>query len=168
MNNDLTDEQRARALGLYNTWTGYYGLGRLHSRTEENARAWLAVEAHVLASHTRPDAESDPRVQAWLTVAKHPFFADCYSVDDTLLNAVLAKLDTTDELAHMTEARDNARAEVERLAGLLAEVREWIDRRGVNVDDRDDDYMRGYRDAQRHALQDAAELRATLDAEDPK
>ena len=50
MNNDLTDEQRARA-------------------------------------------ESDPRVQAWLTVAKHPFFADCYSVDDTLLNAALAKLD---------------------------------------------------------------------------
>ena len=52
-----------------------------------------AAEAHVLASHTRPVAESDPRVQAWLTVAKHPFFADCYSVDDTLLNAVLAKLD---------------------------------------------------------------------------
>ena len=45
------------------------------------------------ASHTRPDAKSDSRVQAWLTVAKHPFFADCYSVDDTLLNAVLAKLD---------------------------------------------------------------------------
>ena len=28
------------------------------------------------------------------------------------------------ELAHMTEARDNARAEVERLAALVAEVRE--------------------------------------------
>ena len=26
-----------------------------------------------------------------------------------------------------------------------------------------DDYMRGYRDAQRHAVQDAAELRAALD-----
>lgn len=93
MNNDLTDEQRARALELYNTWAEYHGLGRLYSMTEEDAHAWLAVEAHVLASHTRPDAESDPRVQAWLTVAKHPFFADCYSVDDTLLNAVLAKLD---------------------------------------------------------------------------
>ena len=29
-----------------------------------------------------------------------------------------------DRLAHMTEARDNARAEVERLTALLAEVRE--------------------------------------------
>ena len=93
MNNDLTDEQRARALELYNTWAKYHGLGPFYSMTEEDARAWLAVEAHVLASHTRPDAESDSRVQAWLTVAKHPFFADCYSVDDTLLNAVLAKLD---------------------------------------------------------------------------
>ena len=73
-------------------------------------------------------------------------------------------LSLLDRLAHMTEARDNARAEVERLAGLLAEVREWIDRRGVNVDDRDDDYMRGYRDAQRHARLDANELRALLDA----
>ena len=52
---------------------------------------------------------------------------------------------------------------VDRLADQIEAVREWIDRRGVNVGDRDDDYMRGYRDAQRHAVQDAAELRATLD-----
>ena len=38
--------------------------------------------------------------------------------------------------AHMTEARDNARAEVERLTAQLNTVRGW---------------MRGYRDAQRHA-----------------
>lgn len=50
------------------------------------------------------------------------------------------------------------------LAAKLDEVREWIDRRGVNVDDRDDDYMRGYRDAQRHARLDANELRVLLDA----
>ena len=70
-----------------------------------------------------------------------------------------------DRLAHMTEARDNARAEVERLTGRVELVREWIDHRGVNVGDRDDDYMRGYRDAQRHAVQDAAELRAIVDAD---
>ena len=69
------------------------------------------------------------------------------------------------ELAYMAEARDNARAEVERLTDLVATVREWIDRRGVNVDDRDDEYMRGYRDAQRHALLDALELRRALDGE---
>ena len=35
------------------------------------------------------------------------------------INALPALLDTTDELAHMTEARDNARAEVERLTGQI-------------------------------------------------
>ena len=73
-----------------------------------------------------------------------------------------------DRLARMTEARDNARAEVERLTAKLDAVREWLDARGVNVDDRDDDYMRGYRDAQRHALLDARELRATLDGTEPR
>ena len=53
--------------------------------------------------------------------------------------------------------------ERDALAAKLDAVREWIDRRGVNVDDRDDDYMRGYRDAQRHARLDANELRALLD-----
>ncbi len=57
-----------------------------------------------------------------------------------------------------------AAAERDALAAKLDAVREWIDRRGVNVDDRDDDYMRGYRDAQRHALLDANELRGLLDA----
>lgn len=37
--------------------------------------------------------ESDPRVRAWLTIADHPFFADCYSADGTLLDAMLAELD---------------------------------------------------------------------------
>ena len=55
-------------------------------------------------------------------------------------------------------------AERDALAVKLDAAREWIDRRCVYVDDRDDDYMRGYRDAQRHALHDANELRALLDA----
>ena len=59
----------------------------------------------------------------------------------------------------------DAAAERDALAAKLGAVREWIDRRGVNVGDRDDDYMRGYRDAQRHAILDAAELRWILDAE---
>ena len=65
----------------------------------------------------------------------------------------------------LLNALDAARAERDALAAKLGAVREWIDRRGVNVGDRDDDYMRGYRDAQRHALLDAAELRWILDAE---
>ncbi len=52
---------------------------------------------------------------------------------------------------------------VDALAAKVERVRDWIDHRGVNVDDRDDDYMTGYRDAQRHALQDARGLLAILD-----
>lgn len=48
-------------------------------------------------------------------------------------------------------------------AARIARVREWIDRRGVDVSDRDGDYMDGYRAAQRHAVQDAAKLRRALD-----
>ena len=52
----------------------------------------------------------------------------------------------------------DAQAKVER-------VRDWLDHRGVDVSDRDGAYMDGYRAAQRHALQDAAELRRALDEE---
>ena len=60
------------------------------------------------------------------------------------------------------------RRRAEAAEAKLDAVREWLDARGVNVDDRDDDYMRGYRDAQRHALLDARELRATLDGTEPR
>ena len=71
----------------------------------------------------------------------------------------LITMDAADVLALL-----DAAAERDALAAKLDAVREWIDRRGVNVDDRDDDYMRGYRDAQRHARLDANELRVLLDA----
>ena len=52
--------------------------------------------------------------------------------------AVLALLDDADalraELAHMTEARDNARAEVERLTALVEAVREYAAARQANID----------------------------------
>ena len=63
-------------------------------------------------------------------------------------------------------ATDSLRAERDALAAKVERVRDWIDHRGVNVDDRDDDYMTGYRDAQRHALQDARGLLAILDGTD--
>ena len=56
------------------------------------ANTWLAVEAHILASHTCPDVESDPRIRAWLAITVHPFFTACYSTDGTLAEAILAKL----------------------------------------------------------------------------
>lgn len=70
-----------------------------------------------------------------------------------------------DRLAHMREARDSARAEVERLAAMVERVRDWLDRRGVDVSDRDGAYIDGYRAAQRHMVMDARELRDSLDGE---
>ena len=88
-----------------------------------------------------------------------------YDGNASVCAIVVRVLPMLGHLAHMREARDNARAEVERLSALVDAVREWIDRRGVNAGDRDDDYMRGYRDAQRHALLDAHDLRRALDGE---
>ena len=53
--------------------------------------------------------------------------------------------------------------ERDALAAKVERVRDWLDHRGVDVSDRDGAYMDGYRAAQRHAVTDAAELRAALD-----
>ena len=96
--NDLTPEQRARALELhrlyFRTLTGVESaITDAANMSPSSAKAWLAVKAHVLASHTCPDVESDARVRAWNTIAQHPFFADCYQTEDTLVDALVAKLD---------------------------------------------------------------------------
>lgn len=57
----------------------------------------------------------------------------------------------------------DAAAERDALAAKVERVRDWLDHRGVDVSDRDSAYMDGYRAAQRHAVTDAAELRAALD-----
>ena len=54
------------------------------------------------------------------------------------VNALPALLDDADalraELAHMTEARDNARAEVKRLTAMVEAVREYAAARQANID----------------------------------
>lgn len=52
-----------------------------------------AAREGVLQALDDYEVESDPRVEAWSRIAKHPFFADCYSTDGTLIDAMLAKLD---------------------------------------------------------------------------
>ena len=95
---DLTPEQRARALELYRLYH-YVRSGHESEVTgvsdmlPKTVRAWLAMEAHVLASHTCPDPDADARVKAWNTIAQHPFFADCFQTEGTLVDAMLAKLD---------------------------------------------------------------------------
>ena len=51
-----------------------------------------------------------------------------------LLGKADALLDAADRLAHMTEARDNARAEVERLTAMVEAVREYAAARQANID----------------------------------
>lgn len=75
-------------------------------------------------------------------------------------------LDTLSELRTYIQVSGERAAEARalraRLDAVLAAACEWIDTRGVDAGDRDDDYMDGYRAAQRHALLDAADLRAIL------
>ena len=51
-----------------------------------------------------------------------------------LLGKADALLDAADRLAHMTEARNNARAEVKRLTALVEAVREYAAARQANID----------------------------------
>lgn len=65
-------------------------------------KAWLGVEKYILDSFPSPSTKSDSRIHAWMAVAKHPVFADCYhQTEGTLLDAVLAKLN--DVHAHTCE-----------------------------------------------------------------
>ena len=55
--------------------------------------------------------------------------------DRALIAAAVNALPTLlDHLAHMTEARDNARAEVKRLTALVEAVREYAAARQANID----------------------------------
>ena len=52
---------------------------------------------------TAPKAKTDSRIQAWHTIAKHPFFADCYATEGTLLDAMIDALDAAD--SHTCESK---------------------------------------------------------------
>ena len=88
-----TDEQRARAEKMFRAYVNVLGTGTHALLSPRFIRAWLAVEAHVLTSHTCPDVDLDDRVAAWDSIARHPFFAACYQTEGALLDAMLAKLD---------------------------------------------------------------------------
>ena len=71
----------------------------------------------------------------WRRIGSRVDDADRYKVAECLLdadailivaavNALPALLDDADRLAHMTESRDNARAEVDRLTAAVVRVRE--------------------------------------------
>ena len=164
----ISDHDRAEVQAMFKAFVeAFHGLGAPAPLSDSSVRRWLAFRDHMLAAHECPTvpvwrpttAESD------LKDERDALAADA----DKWQRAALTLQGDRDalraKLAHMTEARDHDWAEVERLAAQVDAVRAWIDRRGVNVDDRDDEYMRGYRDAQRHARLDALELRRALDGE---
>ena len=61
---------------------------------------------------------------------------DCTRQDALFIAAAnpAAVLGLLDRLAHMTEARDNARAEVKRLTAMVEAVREYAAARQANID----------------------------------
>lgn len=69
--------------------------------------------AEARAAHECPDVESHSRVQAWNTIAQHPFFSDCYQTEGTLVDAMLAKLDAAHAHACETVWRPVTRDEIQ-------------------------------------------------------
>lgn len=92
---------------------------------------------------------------------------DRYAVANAVLDVIAPVLDrlrakvtsTAIGLRLALDERDVLRA---RLAKVEADVREFVDTRGVNVGDEDDPWWRGYRQAQRECVQDAGRLLASV------
>ena len=87
----ISDRDRAEAQAMFEAY--HAPRGALAALSGYHVRRWLAVRDHVLASYTPDSASGQARVLAWDDIAKHPFFADCYPTDGTLVEAMLAKLD---------------------------------------------------------------------------
>lgn len=91
----ISDKDRAEAQVKARSRTASHRLTPLTPSGESGQPASVSA----IASHTCPQPEPDSRIQAWMAISKHPFFADCYNqMDGTLLGAVLDKLDTTQHL----------------------------------------------------------------------
>ena len=106
-----------------------------HYTTAEDAAARPAetVAETVEAHHETPDvAELRRLYEAAMCVDANEMAWDEWTT--AISEAADALLDEADRLAHMTEARNNARAEVERLTALVEAVREYAAARQANID----------------------------------
>ena len=105
-------------------------------RTEYLMGAGNDLLTAIVAGRATPD---DLRViGSTLAERDGKFIAAAVNALPGLLGKADALLDEADalraELAHMTEARDNARAEVERLTAMVEAVREYAAARQANID----------------------------------
>ena len=96
--------------------------GQYTTAEDAAARPAETVAETVEARHETPDvAELRRLYEAAMCVDANEMAWDEWTT--AISEAADALLDEADRLAHMTEARDNARVEVERLTALLADVR---------------------------------------------
>ena len=87
----------------------------------------------VPARHETPDVTELRRLyEAAMCVDANEMAWDEWTT--AISEAADALLDEADRLAHMTEARDNARAEVKRLTAMVEAVREYAAARQANID----------------------------------
>ena len=109
--NTISDQDRAEAQAMFEAT---FCPGAPIALSDDDVRRWLAFRDHVLASHACPDVESDSRVQAWNTIAQHPFFSDCYQTEGTLVDAMVAKLDAAHTHACEPVWRPTTRDEIQK------------------------------------------------------
>ena len=110
----------------------------------DTARPAETVSESVPARHATPDVAELRRLYSEWQETVNPYgfrlmpSGEYYALAATAVNALPALLDDADalraELAHMTEARHNARAEVKRLTAMVEAVREYAAARQANID----------------------------------
>ena len=113
-------------------------------------------------SWTHDPGKCSAKVATARTYSKSKPFCNRTIVDDRLCRIHLAVRERAKTRASKPTYAE-LRSALDAVEARLAAVRYWIETRGVDVGDRDDEYMRGYRDAQRRAILDAAEALAIID-----
>ena len=95
-------------------------------------RLAAAILAAGFRQATREPSETDERIQAWETIAKHPIFAPCYPEERPLIESVVDRLDrladleqTVNELAPAPATHEPSEADREAIIDALLDELGW-------------------------------------------